>query len=74
MKIIVIFLQFHFLKGPAIQVRRQDKKHEAKFVKLETYVEHLEEYFDILDTKRGIEQRPKSVYVATGMKIKNLKK
>ena len=56
------------MKGPAIQVRRQDKKHEAKFVKLETYVEHLEEYFDILDTKRGIEQRPKSVYVATGKK------
>ena len=54
-----------FLVGPAIQVRRQDKKHEAKFVDLNVYVEQVKDYFDIKEAKTLIEQKPKYVFVAT---------
>ena len=46
---------FCAISGPSIQVRRQDKYREAKFIPLETYVEHLEEYFDILKSKREVD-------------------
>ena len=34
-------------------------------MKLNVYVEHIEEYFDILDAKTVIEHKPKTVFVAT---------
>ena len=37
--------------GPSIQVRRQDKFRETPFIEVGKYVEHIEEYFDILDAK-----------------------
>ena len=37
-----------FIIGPSIQVRRQDKYRESKFIPLEVYVEHIDEYYEIL--------------------------
>ena len=52
-----------FIIGPSIQVRRQDKYRESKFIPLEVYVEHIDEYYEILQvglifSKRGKHQMP----------------
>ena len=39
------------ITGPSIQVRRQDKFRETPFIEVGKYVEHIQEYFDILDAK-----------------------
>ena len=45
--------------GPSIQVRRQDKFRETPFIEVGKYVEHIQEYFDILDAKiSSIEKIP----------------
>ena len=37
--------------GPAIQVRRQDKFHESKFLPLANYVNYISDYFDFVQAK-----------------------
>ena len=46
-------------------MRRQDKYLESKFIPLQNYVDHIDEYFDILQAKNGVDHIPRNVFVAT---------
>lgn len=54
-----------FTLGPSIQVRRQDKYRESPSIEVGKYVEHVVEYFDILEASVGETIRNKSAFVAT---------
>ena len=51
--------------GPAIQVRRQDKFRETPFIEVGKYVEHIKDYFDILESKLSLNIDQRSIFVAT---------
>ena len=40
-----------FVSGPSIQIRRQDKFRETPFIEIGQYVDHVKDYFDILQSK-----------------------
>lgn len=61
----IIINQKRHSGGAAIQVRRQDKYRESKFIALEKYVEVLQDYFDILEAKNEVNYVSKNVFVAT---------
>ena len=52
-----------FIIGPSIQVRRQDKYRESKFIPLEVYVEHIDEYYEILQV--GVIFSASSIFLNT---------
>ena len=55
----------NILIGPAIQVRRQDKFRETPFIEVGKYVEHIKDYFDILESKLSLNIDQRSIFVAT---------
>ena len=62
-----------FVIGPSIQVRRQDKFRESKFIPLEVYVEHIDEYYEILQVGLIVSERGnnKMPITSAGLKILN---
>ncbi len=49
----------------AIHIRRSDKITEAPYQPVEAYMKYVEEYFELLDIKKGKKLEEKRVYVAS---------